>query len=145
MAYPTDSLGQVVRSVDSTALSIKLYCQSRVAEMAAGDTTSSAIFQDYQRLAVADAAFANAQTVPGIVAYVRDEKDDQTLDVVAEFLAMRNAIAAARLWIENNFPSTGGYLQAFEFSGGEIVDRTFAPGMTATYRTELNALIATIG
>ena len=144
MAYPTDSLAQVLRGVDSTAISLKLWCQGRIATMAAGNTTTSAIFEDYRRLKIADDAFSAAALVPGLANYAQSDKNDLTLDVAAEFTGMRNAIATARAWVEANFPANGGYLLTSQFSGGQVVDREFSPADTATYRTSLQSVVGAI-
>ena len=83
--------------------------------------------------------------LPGIGQYAKDQLDDQTIDLAAEFLAMRTQAAALRDWIFNNFPKTGaGWLVYTYTAGGEETDLTFSTVQLADFRTEVDLFTATI-
>jgi ribosomal protein L14 len=145
VAYPTNSLAIVLNGIDQTAMQLKATLQAQVAAMAAGNVNSSTILGIYVRLKRDDTALAAAAATPGIVDYARDQKNNQSLDVAAEFTAMRNALANAISWVDTNFPAAGGYIQSHQISGGTVTERAFTPAQTAGFRTVLNAVIATIG
>lgn len=145
MAYPTNSLALVLEDTDRTALQLKLTLQAQVATMAAGSVNSSTILGIYVRLKRDDDTLAATAATPGIVQYAKDQKNDQDLDVAAEFTAMRAAIASAISWVGSNFPAAGGYIQSHQISGGIVTERLFTPAQTAGFRTVLNTVIGTIG
>lgn len=97
-------------------------------------------------LADAKSFFLDAMGVPGIEAYVRDQIDDQSFDLPAEFTAMMNGIDGTVTWIKVNFPQDAqGYLLAIQFTAdGHYTYRVLTAGQTAGLRTQLNTLIATI-
>lgn len=145
MAYPTGVLSRALEQIDDRAAALKLFAQQLRAECAAGNTPSSRILDAYIILVQERAELVAAAAVPGIVDYARTQKNNQALDVVTEFTAMVAAIDGVTSWLTTNFPKdASGYLLAKQFSGNTIVDRMFTPAMTATFRTQLDALIATI-
>lgn len=144
MPYPTDSLAKVLEEIDNTAIQLKATLQSQVASMAAGNVNASTVLGVYVRLKRDDTTLAAAAGTSGIVQYARNVKNNQSLDVVAEFTAMRSAIADAISWVDTNFPASGGYIQSHQISGGVVTERSFSPAQTAGFRTVLNSVIATI-
>lgn len=86
---------------------------------------------------------ANA-TNNGLLAYARNEVNNPTLDLVAEYVAMRNAIDAVLAWGVTNFPNTSGELRVYTFVSQRSTDIALTAPELAAYKAQLNALIATI-
>lgn len=146
MAYPTGMLSLTLEEVDRLATQIKSFAQRQRDVMAAGNVLSERIFDVHIRMKKADESFAAAASVPGIVQYARDQKDDQSLDVTAEFAAMRSAVQSVVSIIETTFPrdASDTYLlaQTWGVSGPE--DREFTPAQTSSIRTQLQGVIDAI-
>ena len=114
---------------------------------AAGLIPASDIWSLDSLLFSARAQFAAAASTPGIAAYAQAQVNDPTLDVAADFTAMVNAIDATRAWVNTNFPvDANGYVldRTRNFGTADFTQRTFSTAALATYRTMLDALIATI-
>jgi hypothetical protein len=145
MAYPTGLLNFTLEDIDRRASALLRFVQQLQAECAATNVPSSRILDAYIRLVQERAELVTAAAKPGIREYAVTAKNSPGLDVVVEFNAMIAAIDGITGWITANYPTdAGGYLLAKRFSGGTIIDRTFTPAETATFRTQLAALISTI-
>jgi len=150
MAWPasTTALSRAVHEANDTALTVRNAAVGLRDDSAAGDVNASRIISMWTRLNDAIAILTALAAIPGIGAWAKDEMNDPDLDVATEFNAMMTAMGDVRDWIATNFPvGTGpgaGYLLEKQFSGTQIVSRTFTPAQTAGLRTELDALIATI-
>ena len=144
MAYPTGVLSRTLDDIDRRAAAIKSYCTQVRAAMAVGDVSASVPIDLYIRLRADRAALAAAAAVPGIVQYARDQKNNQGLDVVAEFSAMTAAIDAVTTQITTVFPVSGGFLLREQWSASGTTERAFSSAATANLRTLLDTLIATI-
>jgi len=84
-------------------------------------------------------------SAPGVGQYAKDQEDDATYDVSAEYIAMRDGIDSVLAWISTNMPSNGGYLQVQTLEAdGSLTQRSFAAGQTAGLRTAITALEALI-
>lgn len=148
MAWPLATLtpGDAARSVDTTARGIKSFAQSANTVMAAQSVSGNHLLQIMSEMKSAIETWNAAAAVPGIVAYVRDEKNDQALDVVAELTAMVAAAAAVRDRVIAGFPASGGYILKDQLGAdGSISVRQFTPAQTAVLRGDLDALIVAIG
>lgn len=146
MAYPTGMLSFVLEGIDSRALKIKSYCQALRTAAATGPVQSGQILGVYQGLRQDRAALVAASATPGLAQYAKDQKNNQTLDVVAEFNGMVGAIDQVTAWIDSNFPkdtTTQALLERTLGTEGPI-ERTFTTAQTAGLRTQLDSLIATI-
>lgn len=84
--------------------------------------------------------------VPGVEQYARDEFDNQTYDIGAQFSAMSAQMVATARWIAANFPKDpNGYLLAQIIDvNGATTDRVLSPSDLAGLRAILDALVATI-
>jgi hypothetical protein len=115
---------------------------------AAGSIPSTDILGYAQLLADAKTKLQAAASVSGIAAYAQEQIGDPTFDVVASFTDMMSGINGVIAWIITNFPKDGnGFLLAKTFTvdnSGRTQDRTFTPAQTATLRTTLASLAATI-
>jgi hypothetical protein len=145
MAYPTGMLSFILEDIDRRASAVKLLAQQISSECAAGNVPSTRILDSYIRFKQERAQLATSASTPGLTQFARDQKNNQTLDVVVEFNAMIAAMDGITAWIETNYPKdVGGFLLAKQFSNGTIIDRMFTPAQTAGFQTQLNSLIATI-
>jgi hypothetical protein len=147
MAYPasTSLPARTLDQIDHRALQMKNQQQNVRNQMAAGNVPSTTIIDIYIRLRIERAAFTAAAAVPGLVQYARDQKNNQSLNVVTEFNAMIAAIDAVTNWISTNFPKDGGgFILAATLGPEGPVYRQFTPAQTAGLRTALDALIATV-
>ena len=102
----------------------------------------------YERITNASITLNTAKTIPGIAAYAQAQLNDPALDVAAEFTAVVDAIETLRVWIVANFPvGTGGALlyHTLNESTGELVNMQFTVAQLATFRSEADVLLATIG
>ena len=92
------------------------------------------------------AAFNAAATTPGLEAYAREQINDPTLNIAAEFNTMVSAAQACLNWIIANFPKDGsGYLLAATMdANGQTVYRSFPASSLGGLATALDTLIAAI-
>lgn len=144
MAYPTDSAALALSEIDSTLTSIRSRANSANAKLAAGNMSSEYVLNIHTDLQRTWQRLETLKSTPGIVAYAKDVKGNDTLDVVAEFSAVQAALVDARDWIETNWPKSDGWLQHVQFVSNEISNQTFSPAATEGLRAKLTALIATI-
>lgn len=129
------------------ATQVKTSAQNVRTLSAAGTLASSNLLDFVTYLAEARAGLQTCAQVPGIQTYAQEQLEDPSIDLTAEFIAMRDQMDATRTWITTNFPkeATSGYLLAQTFTAdGRQADRVFTAAQTAGLRTVLDALIATI-
>lgn len=108
------------------------------------DVNADYILRIHRDARAQDAVLAQVQSIPGIAQYARDQFDDATFDVAAEFLAARNAIQAVATQIETDLPVNGGFLQTHSFAGGAYTPRTFTPAQTASLKATLDTVAALV-
>lgn len=145
MAYPTGLLSLTLENIDRQLIALKLYAQQHRNAAAAGNVESSRVLGLHKNLRRERAALSAAASTPGLAQFARDQKSNQSLDVVAEFNAVMAAIDGTISWVETNFPKdAGGFLLAQTITAGEVTDRMFTPAQTAGLRTQLDTLISTI-
>jgi len=149
MAFPTDSRDDLERAwngVKGAAGQVKASALAVRTSSAAGPIEARAIVVLADQLANANDRLARYTVVPGLLAYVREQINSATFDVVAEYNAMLAQINATRTWIVNNFPKdASNYLLYHTFGAdGRIVQRTLTTAQTAGLRTQLDALLATL-
>ena len=137
-------LSLTLERIDNLATQTKNFATRRQQQMAAGNVGSSLIFDVHINMKRAAADLTAAASVSGIVQYAKDQKNDQNLDVVAEFNAMITAINAVVTAIESTFPDSGGFLLAQTWGTNGPEDRQFAPASTAGIRTQLQGVIDAI-
>jgi hypothetical protein len=147
MAFPSQTdaatAWQVIRS---TAAAIKVRSVGLNTLSLAGSVGSSALLDYLQWLLDRRADLAAYAATPGLAVYAQDQVNNPSLNITTEFNAMTAAIDNLRAWMTTNFPKNGGgFLLSHTFDGaGRLVDRLFTTGDLATFRTELQAVIATI-
>ena len=151
MAYPTSRLRAVVAraftNADSTAVRLRAMAGDLDGKLAAGPVTATVILDDLlAELRSSRATLISSQNTSVILAYAREQFDDNAIDLPAEFTALIAAIDAVITWIVDNFPAgAGGYLERYQIAGnGALTDRSFTSAQTAGLRTQLQALFAAI-
>jgi len=146
MAFPanTDALAATLLAVQSEAKSLKQYATDVKAASLAGPISANVVVDLYLRLVAAKARFTAAAGVSGLGAYAQAQLGGGGLDVAAEFAAMNSAIDGVRTWIDGNFPSNAGYILKDQLGAGGVTVRTFTTAALATFRAQLDSLIATI-
>lgn len=152
MAFPSDigskqdDLSRAWASIRSIAGNIKTQSTILRDTSAAGSIEASRIVSYSVNLANMREQLARFTAVPGLVAYVRTQVNDPTIDVVAEYNTMLIQLNATRTWIVNNFPKdANGYILYHQLdSNGKLVQRLLTPAQTAGLRSELTNLINTI-
>jgi hypothetical protein len=144
MAWPNVKLDATYRAIEDAMAGIKRLAQD-VRTEATGNLPAPRIITLYTSLNEWKATINAAAAVAGIVTYIRDQKNDQALNVAGEAGTVVTAIDGVLGWVSANFPrDADGYMLYQKFSGNTTVDRTFAPATTATLRTLLDTLIGTI-
>jgi acetolactate synthase regulatory subunit len=102
-----------------------------------------AVIQHFgQVVAIMDALAAT----PGLAEYAKAQVNDPAYDVAAEYIAMRNAMVAARDDLMGRFPKDGGGFLLYQTLTieGVIQHRTFTAAQMAPVVTLMDAVIATI-
>lgn len=158
MAYPasTKTLQQWVADVDRQATVLRSQAEAQSARSAAGTLTMDDVRRFFDLLVQSAVLFNSAAAVPGIGAYLNDEKQGGVANPVGEFNAMRAQVVGTLDWLRANVPGgafTGAdgaqtYKLAFTFPASNTdpaVPLRYTAAQTAGYRTALAALVATVG
>lgn len=146
MAFETDGLAKAYAQGQQEAIRLKSFASSSNVTLAAGIVSANLVQQIMINMKSSIAVFDTISSTAGMAQYARDQQADQTYDVVAEFLAMRNASVAVLDWVINNFPTAGGFIQKDTYEvDGAITVRQFTSAETTGLQTVLIALTATIG
>ena len=142
MAYPTGTLGKVLDKIDERIAYLKQFCIRIRDRAASGPIQATTIVDTFINLQSERTALVGASAVPGLVAYAKAQKGDETLDIVVEFNAVIAAIDATIAWINTNFPKdANGFLLRETWGANGPVDRTFTVAQTANFRTVLQGII----
>ena len=146
MAFRTDGLGKAYATAQQESIRLKSFATSHSASMAAGNVSANQVQQVMLQMKSSIELWDSTSGIPGMQQYARDQEDDQAYDVVAEFLAMRNAAVAVRDEVINVFPtSAGGFIEKDTYElDGAITVRVFTNVQTASLQTLLTTLAATI-
>lgn len=145
MSFRTDGLAKAYNRAQNEALRVKSFATSANNALAAGAVSANAVIQIMSSMKSSIEVWDTVSALPGLVQYARDQEDDQTYDVVAEFLAMKAAAEAVRDWVINNFPTAAGFIQKDTLElDGAITVRQFTPAQTAGLQTTLATLAAAV-
>lgn len=154
MPYPasTQTLQAWVQQVDKQAVVLKNAAEQQHAFAAAGQLSMDLVVRFYDLMKQSHNVFTVAAGVTGIPQFLKDQKEDQSLDPVAEFNAMKAQLEASIDWLNANTPQDtfagGTYKLGFVFPADYTTPASplvFTAAQTATYRLVLADLIATIG
>ena len=146
MPFRTDGLGKAYANAQIESANIHAFATSRRDALIAVNQKGDAIELIMTRCRDAVIKWDEASSLPGMVQWARDQEDDQSYDVVAEFLAMRTAAVAVSQWVFDNFPKgAGGYLEKdFYLPNFTINGRNFTPAQTVDLQDLLQVLIDAI-
>jgi hypothetical protein len=126
------------------AISIKSYCSSKASQFA-NDTTADVIISVFQDLTRWREQLHSIRQIPGIVQYARDQEDDPSYNVAAEFNNMLTAIDSVIANVNATYPRDGsGYLLDRKISGSSYDFRTFTPAQLSTLAALLTVVTNSI-
>jgi hypothetical protein len=147
MAFRTDSLTAVYVGVQSSAKAARSYALNTAATMAASTVSANAVIQVMEVMKSFLEDLTLASNAGGIAQYAKDQSDNQSYDVVAEFSAMQAEAILVRNWVIQNFPiSAGGYIDKDIIEAdGSITVRQFTTVQSTGLQTVLTSFAATIG
>lgn len=116
---------------------------------AAGTMTSGQALDLAIRLYGYKTEFNTLKNVAGVQAYAQSILNDNTINVATEYTNMIAAMDNVTSWLVTNFPKTAttNELRAVTWNAdnsGRTVDVVFSASATATFRTALDGLTATI-
>lgn len=139
-------------SVAYHLLKEKILNIQQVADQAANRMTGTVTGDEILSLGVSlerlDSQVTALQQTSGIAKYAKDQENDQTYDVVAEYQAVQTALDAVQNEIRTTFPVDGnGYLLNRKFNSANSIQttsRNFAPAATTDIKTLCETLSATI-
>lgn len=150
MTYPASSqtLADALAGINRTALSAKTQAQTFSAMSAAGPVSRVSVLELQRIIASAITRLDQLSGTPGLVQYARDQFNNQALDIVAEFTAMRAAMITLRDWINANFPrdaTTQAVLtHTYDIDGNPSL-LTFTTVQLDPLRTQIADFAATVG
>ena len=137
-------LSKVWEQARDEVLRVRGRGQSLQAASLAGSTPRTDYIAYMAQLNVAASKLNAARSTPGIVAYVRNQLDNQALDVDGILSTAGTACATLRDWIFTNFPQNGGggWLVFSYDSAGVQTTLLFTTGQLAGFRTNVDTLLA---
>jgi hypothetical protein len=145
MAFPSDSsldLATAWAGVRATAGRMKA---TAVSMAAAASVTRRSVLDYANALADYLATFNTYTAVPGLAAYAQQQINNPALDIAAEFTTMRTQLVATQDWIVANFPAQAGELKVYVFDASKrFADVNLTPAQLSAFKTQLNALAATV-
>lgn len=149
MAFPASTVTaeQAWNGIRDRAVRLKSQVQTIRDSSAAGDTGRTSYIGLQRSLDRAVSTWNAFASVPGLQAYARDQIDDATLDLAAEFVAMRDAAIALRNWIFANMPrdaGTGAVLLHTVGQDGAQIELTVTAAQTAGFRSAADVFLLTI-
>ena len=146
MAFKTDGLSKAYSKAQNESIRVKQFATSARNALIAGPVSANAVIQIMTNLKSSIEVWDSVSSLSGIAQYAKDQEDDQTYDVVAEFLAMETEAIAVRDWVITNFPAVGGFIQKDTLElDGSITVRQFTPAQTTGLQTALADLVFAIG
>ncbi len=148
MAFRTDGLAKAYQKAQNEAIRVKTFSTSARNALLAGVVSANAVIQIMTNLKSSVEVWDTVSSLPGMGQYAKDQEDDQTYDVVAEFLAMRNAAVACVDWVFDNFPKDSAspfYILKDQLeTDGAITVRQFSTAQTVGLQTALADLTAAV-
>ncbi len=148
MAFRTDGLAKAYQKAQNESIRVKQFATNARNALVAGVVSANAVIQVMTNLKSSIEVWDSVSSLSGIAQYARDQEDDQTYNVVAEFSAMRTEAVAAVDWVFNNFPKDNAspfyIIKDILETDGSITVRQFTPAQTVGLQTALADLIAAI-
>lgn len=147
MTFPASSasLSKTWQEMQLLALTVQRQANAAITDLA-GDVTAQYVLNIYQSLMNARLKLQAYAATPGLVQYVKDQLDDQNINIITEYNAMIAAVDVAKDWVSANFPvDAGGYVLEKKFNSTGFEQRTFNSTQTAGLTSALQSLVAAIG
>ena len=138
MAMPTaksrPQLATTLQHILNEAATVRSIANAFRLTLIAGPIASTQVIEYHNQLRAAYGSLVAKEGVTGIVAYARDQLNDQVLDIVVEYQAMKSAIEAVLQETLATLPKVSGtnHYALHEELNGQIAVRTFGPGASAT-------------
>ncbi len=137
--------GEAFRESQNLAANIRKQAVEGIAFMAANSVSANSIIGIRRKFISAKDEFNRFAAVPGIADYARNQHNDPSYDVIAEYTLMKTAIDGVITWIADNFPADDdGYILKDQLTPTGTDVRAFTSAATAGFRTELQSLVDTI-
>lgn len=141
MALPTGRfLAKALTQAQDIQEQIKTRSQGLNDASAAQAVRRSRVLRFYQDIKRARTALTAIRNKSGLDEYARIQFDDAGLDTVAEIDAIITALDETILWVDNNFPQSGGFALVDTMDS----DGTFTSAALLLFRAELVLLIAAV-
>jgi hypothetical protein len=131
--------------IKGTANQVRINVPPANAQMQANGATYEDLRDTYNFILNSKDQINLLKTTPGLEQYAKDQENDPTYDIVAEFNTMLTAMDSVLTWMDVNIPVANRTLKApADWGEGTIVSDSFTPAQTVGLQTELTALEATI-
>ncbi len=150
MSFPSQAgnimLAFALHDAQTMAGSTKTLAASIKTRSSTGNITAAEIIAFHGNLKRNLDRLNEIKDIPGLPQYAKDQFDDQAFDIVVEFAAMITEIDATLEWVRANLPtSVAGFVESILLeTDATQTDKVFTAGQTATLRTQLDLLVATI-
>src|SRR3972149_10873115 len=144
----TRPVPQVLLNVLDTCANIKADAEKAVATLSAGPVSSDYIFRLLDHLRDAMVALNTWKSVTGLDARATGDCPGYLGTLSTEITTTVNAAQTCIDWVVTNFPkdNTAVFILSHQLNAdGTRTPRSFSSAATAGLRTQLNALVATIG
>lgn len=150
MAFPASQsrLENVLDTIQKRASQIKNEVQSLRDTSATNNVARSRFANLMRSLQQTIDEWDALSSTPGLAAYAQEQFNDPTLDLAAEYTAMRAAAVTLRDWIFNAIPThspSGAALMSILNADGTVTPIEVTPAQSSGFRTEADIFIATIG
>ena len=148
MAFPASVIitSDAFDFIRRQAVATKQYLQAQRALMVAQSVDSLVPIAVIQHFGQAIALLDVQAAAPGLAAYAQQQVNNPSLDIVAEYNAMRSAMVAARDNLIGMFPKDGSGFLLYQTlnADGSISRRIFTAAQVAPAVTLMDNVIATI-
>lgn len=149
MALPSnqskpETLAEALEKFKAQAGAIKVFAQDIKGRSAGGPISATDIVNYANGLRLARAELTRLAALQGLAAYAATEYP--TLNLTTDYNACVSQIDTTLAWIAANFPkaASGELLERKLDATGTVTVNTFASATLATFRSQLDLLIATI-
>ena len=148
MAFPASTQTQVdaLTGIRRVAINLKAQSQSLLAILQSDGATASQLVGYFGNLKSSLDNFITYASVPGLAQYAQNQYDDDTLNIVTEYQAMKEAVENTIEWIATNIPTDSNGYAAIKLLNvdGTIQDRSFGVAAVAPLASLVSTLIGTI-
>lgn len=129
------------QQVRNLARNVKTNCSAFVSQMAASGATYTLLRDVYVFLKSARAQFDTLAATPGLALYAQQQENDETYDVVAEFVAMQNTVDAVTDWMDTNIPTSVTAVAPSAWTqNGPLIATSFTAAQTQPLRALLQSV-----